>query len=208
MQTFTIGIAGGSGSGKTRFITDLAHHFTSEEICLISMDHYYKPLHQQPLDKKGIENFDLPKSIDCDALREDILKLKQGEVVIKDEHTFNNPQTKPKQLTFKPAPILLVEGLFVQYFEEIEKELDLKIFIEAKDHIKLGRRIKRDKQERGYDLEDVLYRYEHHTMPVYDQLIEPLKHKADLVIPNNSDFKAAIDVLKGFLRLKLSGIAN
>ncbi|MEP2668371.1 MAG: uridine kinase [Cyclobacteriaceae bacterium] len=208
MQTYTIGITGGSGSGKTKFIKDLAGHFTSEEICLVSMDHYYKPLEQQPVDDRGIENFDMPKSIDCDALWEDILKLKQGQVVVKEEYTFNNPQTKPLQLTFKPAPVLLVEGLFVQYFEEIEKELDLKIFIEAKDHIKLGRRIKRDREERGYDLDDVLYRYEHHAMPVYDQLIEPLKHKADLVIPNNSDFKAAIEVLTSFIRLKLTGIAN
>ncbi|MEQ8362585.1 MAG: uridine kinase [Cyclobacteriaceae bacterium] len=208
MQTFTIGITGGSGAGKTKFIGDLAGHFTSDQICLVSMDHYYKPLDQQPLDKKGIENFDLPKSIDHDALRKDILKLKQGQIVIKEEYTFNNPQAKPNQLTFTPAPILLVEGLFVQYFEEIEKELDLKIFIEAKDQIKLERRIKRDKEERGYDLDDVLYRYEYHAKPVYDELIEPLKHSADLLIPNNSDFMAAIDVLAGFMKLKLRGIAN
>jgi len=208
MQTFTIGITGGSGSGKTRFIKDLANHFTSNEICLVSMDHYYKPLDQQPLDNKGIENFDLPKSIDREALQSDISKLKNGQVVVKEEYTFNNPQTNPNQLTFKPAPILLIEGLFVQYFEEIERELDLKIFIEARDHIKLGRRIRRDKEERGYDLDDVLYRYEHHAMPVYNQLIEPLKHHADLVIPNNSDFKAAIEVLAGFVRQKISGIAN
>jgi uridine kinase len=105
-------------------------------------------------------------------------------------------------LTFKPAPILLIEGLFVQYFEEIEQELDLRIFIEAKDHIKLGRRIRRDREERGYDVDDVLYRYEHHTMPVYDELIEPLKHNADLIIPNNNDFKAAVDVLVSFIKLR------
>ncbi|HRK52371.1 MAG TPA: GTP-binding protein [Cyclobacteriaceae bacterium] len=208
METFTIGITGGSGSGKTRFIKSLATHFTSDELCLVSMDHYYRPLDQQLLDKKGVENFDLPQSIDCHALRDDIIKLKQGKLVIKEEYTFNNPEAKPIQLTFKPAPILLIEGLFVQYFEEIEQELDLRIFIEAKDHIKLGRRIRRDREERGYDVDDVLYRYEHHTMPVYDELIEPLKHNADLIIPNNNDFKAAVDVLVSFIKLKISGIAN
>jgi uridine kinase len=166
------------------------------------MDHYYKPLDQQQLDVKGIENFDLPQSIDRDTLRDDIIKLKQGKLVIKEEYTFNNPEAKPIQLTFKPAPILLIEGLFVQYFEEIEQELDLRIFIEAKDHIKLGRRIRRDREERGYDVDDVLYRYEHHTMPVYDELIEPLKHNADLIIPNNNDFKAAVDVLVSFIKLR------
>ena len=93
MQTFTIGITGGSGSGKTRFIQDMADHFTSDEICLVSMDHYYKPLDQQPRDNNGIENFDLPKSIDYDALKADILKLKQGQIVVKEEYTFNNPQS-------------------------------------------------------------------------------------------------------------------
>lgn len=208
MKTFAIGITGGSGSGKTRFIKSLAAHFTPDEICLVSMDHYYKPLDQQQLDVKGIENFDLPQSIDRDTLRDDIIRLKQGKVVIKEEYTFNNPKAKPNQLTFKPAPILLIEGLFVQYFEEIEEELDLKIFIEAKDHIKLGRRIRRDREERGYDVDDVLYRYEHHAMPVYDELIEPLKHKADLIIPNNNDFKAAVEVVASFIKLKISGIAN
>ena len=103
-------------------------------------------------------------------------------------------------LVFKAAPILVVEGLFALYFEEISQELDLKIFVEAKDHVKLGRRIKRDQAERGYDLDDVLYRYQHHVMPVYESLIEPLKHNCDLVIPNNQHFEKALKVLVGYLK--------
>jgi uridine kinase len=94
--------------------------------------------------------------------------------------------------------------LFVQYYPEIEKELDLKIFIEAKDYLKLSRRIRRDNEERGYDLDDVLYRYQHHVMPVYESLIEPLKHRADLVIPNNSHFSRALDILSIALKAKLA----
>jgi uridine kinase len=101
-----------------------------------------------------------------------------------------------------------VEGLFVQFFEEIEKELDLRVFIEAKDHVKLGRRIKRDQVERGYDLDDVLYRYQYHVMPIYESQIEPLKHQADLVIPNNSNFTRALDVLASYLRSKVGALAN
>ena len=93
--------------------------------------------------------------------------------------------------------------MFVQYFEEIAAELDLKLFIEAKDHVKFGRRIKRDRLDRGYDLEDVLYRYQHHVMPVYETLIAPLKHQADLVIPNDHGFDRALDVFSGFLKSKL-----
>ena len=124
--------------------------------------------------------------------------------MIKREYTFNNPSADPKHLEFKAAPILVVEGLFVQYFAEIAKELDLKIFIEAKDHVKLGRRIKRDQVERGYDIDDVLYRYQYHVMPIYESLIEPLKHYADLVVPNNSNFDRALDVLKGYLETRLT----
>ena len=204
MKPFTIGITGGSGSGKTFFLQGLSAHFKPNEICLISQDNYYKPRDQQPIDENGVKNFDLPVSIDRENFLQDLLKLKAGQDVIKREYTFNNPSAAPKHLEFKTAPILVVEGLFVQYFEEIAKELDLKIFIEAKDHVKLGRRIKRDQVERGYDIDDVLYRYQYHVMPIYESLIEPLKHYADLVVPNNSNFERALNVLKGYLETRLT----
>ena len=199
----TIGITGGSGSGKTFFLQGLSKHFGQKEMCLISQDNYYKPRDQQPIDENGVKNFDLPVSIDREAFLNDLLKLKAGQDVINVEYMFNNPSATPKQLVFKAAPILVVEGLFVQYFEEIAKELDLKVFIEAKDHVKLGRRIKRDQVERGYDIDDVLYRYQYHVMPIYESQIEPLKHYADLVIPNNSNFDKALEVLTSYLSTKL-----
>jgi uridine kinase len=192
---YTIGITGGSGSGKTYFIKALSSHFQDNEVCLISQDHYYKPRDVQQLDERGVENYDIPEAIERDQLHTDIRKLKRGEPVIKKEYSFNTPGITPGVVEFKPAPILIVEGLFVQYFSEIEKELDLKIFVEAKDYLKLSRRIRRDNEERGYDLDDVLYRYHHHVMPVYETLIEPLKHKADFIIPNNHNFERALNIL-------------
>jgi uridine kinase len=191
-RPFTIGITGGSGSGKTFFLQELSAMFKPEEICLISQDNYYKPREQQPIDENGVKNFDLPISIDHEAFLSDLLKLKSGQNVVKKEYTFNNP-----------SAILIVEGLFVQYFDEIAKEIDLKIFIEAKDHVKLGRRIKRDQVERGYDLDDVLYRYQYHVMPIFENQIEPLKHSADLIIPNNKHFKKALDLLSTYLKTKI-----
>ncbi|MFN7837030.1 MAG: uridine kinase [Bacteroidota bacterium] len=207
-KPYTIGITGGSGSGKTFFLQGLSAMFKPEDICLISQDNYYKPRNQQPVDENGVQNFDLPVSIDREAFLIDLLKIKSGQNVLKKEYTFNNPNAEPKLLEFKSAPIIIVEGLFVQFFEEIEKELDLRIFIEAKDHVKLGRRIKRDQVERGYDLDDVLYRYQYHVMPIYESQIEPLKHQADLVIPNNSNFTRALDVLASYLRSKVGALAN
>ena len=192
---YTIGITGGSGSGKTYFIKELSSHFRADQVCLISQDHYYKSKDAQHIDAQGVSNFDLPESIDRAQLRSDIQKLKRGESVIRKEYVFNTPGITPGVIEFKPAPILIVEGLFVQYFSEVEQELDLKIFIEAKDYLKLTRRIRRDNEERGYDLNDVLYRYHHHVMPVYESMIEPLKHNSDLIIPNNRNFEQALDLL-------------
>lgn len=202
-QPYTIGITGGSGSGKTYFIEQLASHFQPHEICLISQDHYYKPIETQVIDDKGIQNFDLPEAIEREQLHADILKLKRGEPLLKKEYMFNKLDSQPKMLEFKPAPILIIEGLFVQYYPEIEKELDLKIFIEAKDYLKLSRRIRRDNEERGYDLDDVLYRYQHHVMPVYESLIKPLKHHADFIIPNNRHFERALHVMVAALKAHL-----
>jgi uridine kinase len=203
-RPYTIGITGGSGSGKTHFLKLLASHFQDDQLCLISQDHYYKALHLQVKDDMGIENFDLPSAIDREKFHEDIVRIKSGETISKEEYTFNNPDAKPRTFIFRPAPVLLVEGLFVQYFPEIARELDLRVFIEAKDHLKISRRIRRDNKERGYDLDDVLYRYQHHVMPVYETLIKPLKDEADFIIPNNHNFEQALNILTWALKKWLS----
>jgi uridine kinase len=204
-KPFTIGITGGSGSGKTYLIENLSSRFTPGEVCLISQDNYYRLRDQQLTDENGVKNFDLPTAIDHEHFHRDLLQLKKGERISKIEYTFNNPNATPKTIDLEPAPILIVEGIFVQYFKEIECELDLKIFIEAKDHVKLSRRIRRDNEQRGYDLDDVLYRYQYHVMPVYEKYIEPLKHNSDLVIPNNSHLDRAIEVLVLSLKARLAG---
>jgi uridine kinase len=203
-KCYTIGITGGSGSGKTYFIHNLASRFKPEDICVISQDHYYKSKDLQTIDDQGIENFDLPGAIEREKFHHDVLQLQKGITVNVPEYTFNNLKATPKILEFKPAPILIIEGLFVQYFDEIASLLDLKIFIEVKDYIKLSRRIRRDNDERGYDFHDVLYRYQHHVMPVYETLIKPLKHQTDLIIPNNESFEKAVDLLTLALQGKLA----
>ncbi len=177
--------------------------FSPENICLISQDNYYKDREHQTRDLNGVVNFDLPSCIDDDAYAQDILQLSRGESVFRKEYTFNNPNVVPKQLEFKPAPIVVVEGIFVFYFEEIAKLLDLKVYIDAKEYIKLQRRIVRDKVERGYDLDDVLYRYTHHVAPTYEKYIKPYKNDADIIIPNNENFDRGLDVLTTYLNSKI-----
>ncbi|MDN5201508.1 uridine kinase [Fulvivirgaceae bacterium BMA10] len=203
-KSYIIGITGGSASGKTLFLDHLMNSFEEGEICLLSQDNYYKKIDAQPIDENGVENFDAPESIDRVHFLKDIKTLKSGKAIEKEEYTFNNPDAKPKVLKFMPAPILIIEGIFVFHYPEIADLLDLKIFIDAKESIKLKRRIVRDNQERGYDLDDVLYRYEKHVSPTYDMYIEPYKYTSDIVIPNNEHFKKGLEVIVGFLKTKIA----
>ena len=142
---FIVGITGGSASGKTTFLKKLIGAFEPSQICLVSQDNYYKDRDTQEVDPQGVINFDLPTSIDEHAYASDILQLRNGEKVCRKEYTFNNPNVVPKMLEFVPAPIIVVEGIFVFYFQEIARLLDLKVYIYAKEHVKVLRRIMRDK---------------------------------------------------------------
>ncbi len=203
-KPFIVGITGGSGSGKTTFLKQLLASFAPDDICLISQDNYYYPHNHQLTDENGVIHFDLPSSFDAEAYAQDVLRLSKGETIIRPEYTFNNPNIIPKDLVLKPAPIVVVEGIFVFYFEEVASQLDLRVYMDAEEHVKLHRRIVRDVKERGYgELDDVLYRYTHHVAPAYDQYIRPFKYDADLIIPNNRHFEKGLEVLVAFLRTKI-----
>ncbi len=202
-KPFIIGITGGSGSGKTSFIKALRQTFSEKELCIISQDDYYYPREQQEVDENGVQNFDLPSSIDKKNFLHDIEKLMQGQVIEKSEYLFNNKEATPTIKYFRPAPIVIVEGLFVFHYKKIRKLLDLKVFFYAQENLKVIRRIKRDQVERGYPIEDVLYRYERHVMPSFKKYIEPYKEDADLIINNNAKFELGLEVMIGFIKNKL-----
>ncbi|PSR52210.1 uridine kinase [Adhaeribacter arboris] len=203
-QPYIIGITGGSASGKTTFLKKLMASFDPKDICLMAQDNYYLPHDDQEIDENGVINFDLPSSFDATAYARDVLKLRNGEVVTRPEYTFNNPNIIPRELVFNPAPIIVVEGIFVFYFEEVAKLLNLRVYIDAEEHVKLQRRILRDVKERGYGgLDDVLYRYSNHVVPTYEKYIRPYKYDTDLIIPNNRHFENGLEVLVSFLRTKI-----
>ncbi|MFN0036664.1 MAG: uridine kinase [Saprospiraceae bacterium] len=204
MRPYLIGICGGSGSGKTSFIRRLRQSFSEEQLCIVSQDDYYLPREQQHRDPNGEQNFDLPKSFDKKKFRHDLEKLLAGESITIEEYVFNNPDAKPNMLVFNPAPVIVIEGLFVFHYKKIAEQLDLKVFVNAKENLKIIRRILRDQVERGYPLDDVLYKYQHHVLPSFERFILPYKEEADLVVNNNRDFERGLAVLEGFLRDKLS----
>ncbi|MEM6397511.1 MAG: P-loop NTPase fold protein [Bacteroidota bacterium] len=202
-KPYFIGITGGSGSGKTSFINQLKEGFTEDQVCVISQDNYYLPRDQQKTDEKGYQNFDRPKSINKKEFVRDLRRLAKGETVEREEYVFNNELAKPKTLTFRPAKVLIIEGLFVLHFKKVRQMLDLKLFLHAKDNLKVIRRIKRDQIERNYPPEDVLHRYEHHVLPAYEKYVAPYREIADLIINNNSDFNEGLRVVRGFLERML-----
>lgn len=204
MKSFIIGITGGSGSGKTTFIRELRERFDGEEVCVISQDDYYRPSAEQKADEKGIYNFDLPKSIDKKAFTQDVERLMNGEIVLREEYLFEQTGITPEILVFKSAPIIIVEGIFILHFKKIRNLLDLKVYLHAKENLKVIRRIVRDQKERDYPIDDVLYRYENHVLPAFEKYIEPYKEQADIIINNNQHFDTALEVIVGFIKSRLA----
>jgi uridine kinase len=185
-KPFVIGIAGGSGSGKTFFLHCFLNHFRSEEVCLVSQDDYYIPVGEMTEEENKLFNFDLPDTIDDALFLKDINALLNGETVYKKEYTFNNAKATPKLLEIKSAPIIIVEGLFILHFKEISDRLDLKIFIDTEEEIALQRRLKRDLAERGYPEESILYKWFNHVVPAFKEYLLPYKSGCDKVIVNNT----------------------
>lgn len=186
-KPYVIGIAGSSGSGKTFFLKSFLDHFENDQITLISQDDYYFPANTKTQEENKLYNFDVPTSIDRQSFYNDIKNLFEGETIYKKEYTFNNPKLTPKILEIKPAPILIVEGLFIFHYEEINDILNYRIFLDADEDVALDRRLKRDLVERGYDRDDVMYKWVEHVVPSYNTYLLPYRDICDKVIVNNTD---------------------
>lgn len=203
-KPYLVGISGGSGSGKTSFIKGLQSQFGEEKIAIVSQDNYYLPKSKQQKDGNGWYNFDLPTAIDRERFFDDLLALSQHRPIEKHEYNFNNAEKKPETIVVQPAPIIVMEGLFIFYYHEIWELLDLTLFIDVKDEIKLQRRIKRDQEERGYPKEEVMYQWDNHVMPCYEKYLLPYRSEAHMVINNNYHFERGLAVLSDHLEKVLT----
>ena len=202
VKPYVVGIAGGSGSGKTLFTKKLLDRLPMAS--LHSLDNYYIARSKQAKDENGVENFDQLTSIDTDKFTSDLMHLVAGNTLEIKEYAYNNKSKSPRTIQVKPSPILIVEGLFVLYLEDVRKQLDLKIFISAPEHLMLTRRIKRDAEERGYDLADVLYRFEHHVKPSFKKYVEPAALFADIQIPNLISVNKGVEVIYDYLNAQVT----
>lgn len=201
-KPYLVGITGGSASGKTSFLKALKEQFNEEELCLVSQDNYYKLAFEHSRDENGHINFDLPECVDLDAFATDLKSLGEGKTIQRHEYLFQHENQQGELLTFKPAPIIVCEGLFIFYHEAIFKQFDLRIFINAEEEIALQRRIRRDVAERNISEDFVLYQWKHHVMPSYRQFLLPFMAQADLIINNNTHFQNSLKVVTDYLKGK------
>ena len=201
------GICGSSGSGKSFIVRYILEKLGSEVVSILYQDNYYKKREDQTKDDNGNYNFDLPSSFHQDEFIKDIIKVKNGEKVDREEYTFNNPCVSPKTVSVNPKKIILVEGLFLFHDDNIAKLFDRKIFIHCEVEKMIERRIKRDHEIRGYDKSDVIYKYENHVLPAYKNFILPYKKSVDLVINNDSDNLTGAESTLNYI-IKESGANN
>ncbi|MEO0468561.1 MAG: uridine kinase [Bacteroidota bacterium] len=204
MQPYLVGICGGSGSGKTYLLEKIKSRLPEDQITIISQDNYYLPYEKQEKDAEGLVNFDHPKSVNLDQLYLDVQKLLRGEAYDLKEYTFNNPAASARTFHIKPAPIIILEGIFVYHHINLRKTINLKLFVEADEHIRLIRRIRRDYEERGYSFDSVARDYERFVAPMYHQFIGPMRSICDLIIPNNTALDTACEVVIHHLERELA----
>lgn len=194
-KKFIIGITGGSGVGKTTLIDDLNKSFQNK-IVTLSLDNYYKPKNEQSLDENGIINFDLPSALYTSALEKDLMSLMNNETIIQKQYNFNNPESGDLELTIESKDIVIVEGLFVMHYPFIREKLDYSVYLTVDKSLQLERRLKRDVEERNYDRDEVIYQWNNHVIPAYDNFVNPYQSLSDLIITNNLEFDSNLEVLK------------
>lgn len=190
-----IGIAGGTGSGKTTVVSKILQNLNANEVNVLSQDNYYHDNTHLSLQEREKLNYDHPKSIDFDLLVKHVQALKNGESIEQPIYSFATHTRTGNHVLVEPREVLIVEGILVLTSKELLKEFDLKVFVHADNDERLIRRIRRDTQERGRDLEEVLHRYQTTLKPMHDEFIEPSKSYADIIIPNMRPNTVAIDFL-------------
>ena len=181
-----VGICGGSGSGKTTLLMRLKNHFQDLNPCVFTMDNYYNPIDQQHIDANGEYNFDLPTALNEKQLTNDLASLKKGEEILVKEYHFNSPPDKHVLLTIAPSKLIIIEGLFLFHYEGVKKELDYSIFVDVEPKTQLDRRLYRDQETRGYSRESILYQWENHVSPCYENYLLPYQKEANFVFRNDS----------------------
>ncbi len=198
-----IGIAGGSGSGKTTVVNAITRQL-KEKVVIIPQDSYYKDSSHLPLQERQKVNFDHPDSIDFRLLNEQLKMLKDGQPIEQPVYSYLTcSRSRTETVTVRPAEVIIIEGILIFTCPELRDQMDIKIFVDADDDDRLMRVMARDILERGKTVETVIERYTKTVKPMYLQFIEPSKRYADIIIPQGGHNKVAIDIISATIEKAL-----
>ena len=198
-----IGIAGGTGCGKTTVVNQILNELPEGEVGVISQDSYYKDTSHLSYNERIKINFDHPRSIDFDLLTDHLQELKNNKPINQPVYSFVKHNRTGDTILTHPRKVMIVEGILILTNQELRDMFDIKIFVHADTDERLIRRLKRDITERGRDIEEVLSRYQNTLKPMHDQFIEPMKEYADIIIPNNKYNTVAIDIVRTIINNRL-----
>jgi uridine kinase len=199
-----IGIAGGTGSGKTTVVQQIMNELPETEVGIISQDSYYKETNGMSYEERCNINFDHPRAIDFDLLVQHLKDLKKGKIIDQPVYSFVTHNRTDDTVTTHPRKVMIVEGILILTNQELREMFDIKVFVHADSDERLIRRLKRDIAERGRDMEEVLNRYQTTLKPMHQQFIEPTKAFADIIIPNDKYNTVAIDVVRAVINQRLT----
>lgn len=203
-EPFFIGVAGGTASGKTTVCSEIIQRLSNQRVVLIAQDSFYRGLTKEEEARVSEYNFDHPNAFDKAALLDCIKALKRREPVHIPIYDFKTHQRSSESKLVNPGEVVIVEGILVLHMEEIRKEVNMKIFVDTDDDVRLARRIKRDTLARGRDVDNVIAQYTKFVKPMFDQFIFPSKRYADVIIPCGRDVNhVAIDLITQHVQVKM-----
>ncbi|MFS0554479.1 uridine kinase [Brevibacillus sp. 179-C9.3 HS] len=190
-----IGVAGGSGSGKTTVAKELYRQFQNDSVTMIEQDSYYKDQSHLSPEERALTNYDHPFAFDNDLLLVHLQELLQGKAIQKPIYDFKEHNRKPEQIQVDPKDVIILEGMLILEDERIRDLMDIKVFVDTDADVRIVRRIVRDIEERGRSLDSVVSQYLNVVRPMHLQFIEPTKRYADVIIPEGGYNRVALDLL-------------
>ena len=203
-KVLVIGIAGGTGSGKTTITRKLCENF-GPDVSVINHDNYYKAHHNMPYEERAKLNYDHPNAFDTDMLIEHLKQLRRGESVVCPVYDYTVHDRSQETVTIKPARVIIVEGILIFQSRELCDQMDIKIFVDADADVRILRRIVRDVRDRGRSLDSVINQYLSTVKPMHEQFVEPSKRNADIIVPQGGHNRVALEMVMERVRAHLEG---
>lgn len=206
MDPLIIGVAGGSGSGKTTVVRHIIDTIGEEDILVLQHDSYYRDLKHLPFEQRIKQNFDHPSSLETELMIRHIKALKEGYQVEVPIYDFTKHIRKDQTKLVEPKKVILLDGILIFTEKELRKQMDIKLYVDTDDDIRLLRRIQRDIVERDRKLENVLSQYQKFVRPMHLEFVEPTKRYADIIIPHGGENQVALDMVNALIQGRLTDI--